>query len=69
MGIFGNKVVMCNQCCNHYCKNCYINIFEENEGIIICPYCRYITGNKMDIMLVKYNALMFRIKQNPLHRL
>jgi len=38
--------IYCIQCTGDWCMNCYIDIFRKNEGIIICPFCRYIYGHK-----------------------
>lgn len=39
--------VHCNQCYEVYCINCYINIFTKNQGLIVCPYCRFTYGSTM----------------------
>ena len=36
----------CNSCQGNYCMECYINIFRENKGMIVCPYCNYTFGIK-----------------------
>ena len=41
-----NKLVSCNKCGNHYCLYCYTDIMKVNQGVIICPFCRYEFGKK-----------------------
>jgi len=39
--------VSCLDCKAEYCSECYINLFEENRGLIPCPYCRTKIGSKV----------------------
>jgi len=37
--------ISCNECCNTWCDDCYINLFRSNQGIIKCPFCKDEYGN------------------------
>jgi len=37
--------ISCNECCNSWCGECYINIFKSNQGIIKCPFCKNEYGD------------------------
>jgi hypothetical protein len=41
------KNVSCNNCLNNWCGDCYINLFKNGKGIIICPYCRFSFGENI----------------------
>jgi hypothetical protein len=37
----------CVKCYNDYCIRCFLTLYEKNEGLIICPYCRNQSGGKV----------------------
>ncbi len=39
--------IRCNNCNDQYCHACYISSMKENEGLVICPYCKFKIGIKM----------------------
>jgi hypothetical protein len=54
----------CGGCSNIFCTKCFINIFKTNQGLIICPFCRFTHGVKMSpeecaqgIINMKHNLL------------
>lgn len=34
----------CHICINVQCSDCYFKMYKENQGVIICPYCRSKEG-------------------------
>lgn len=56
--------VSCNNCANWYCSYCYYTIFKNNKGIIICPFCRYLYGEKQnnnDILMIGLDEIKQKI--------
>ena len=51
-----SRMTTCHNCLKHECIECFITLFIKNEGLIICPYCRYTIGQKMSQYEVKYIA-------------
>jgi uncharacterized paraquat-inducible protein A len=45
--------VSCAKCANNWCVYCYIEIFRENNGLIVCPFCRYTYGNRFPSFMVE----------------
>lgn len=41
------SLVSCNTCSGRYCGTCYAKIFLQNEGEVICPFCRDKIGSRM----------------------
>ena len=39
--------VSCPKCVGDICGECYINSYISNQGLIICPYCRFTYGEKI----------------------
>ena len=39
--------VSCPKCVGDICGECYISSFKSNQGLIICPYCRFTYGEKI----------------------
>lgn len=40
-----NKIISrtgCSKCSVDWCVECYINLFKTGQGIIKCPFCRYV---------------------------
>lgn len=56
-----NKV-SCPKCANYYCGECYINIYRENKGIIICPFCRWKYGYKPSNIEEGINDIRYMLK-------
>lgn len=50
-----SKSIFCNKCSNDFCYKCYIDIFKKNQGLIICPYCRYTIGDIIPEFLIPYH--------------
>lgn len=46
----------CVQCNGEICINCYIEIFRLNQGIFICPYCRYTYGKLIQENMIELNV-------------
>jgi hypothetical protein len=34
----------CGRCYNDYCIKCFYTLYDKKEGLIICPFCRNISG-------------------------
>ena len=51
-----NGILTCHNCLKGKCAECVITLFIKNEGLMICPYCRYTIGQKMSQYKVKYIA-------------
>ena len=51
-----NGILTCHGCLKGKCAECVITLFIKNEGVIICPYCRYTIGQKMSQYKIKYIA-------------
>lgn len=45
--------ISCPECSNEFCLNCYVNIFRQNQGLIICPYCRFEYGELKPPILIE----------------
>lgn len=45
--------VSCNKCGNNWCRDCYINIFRINKGIIKCPHCRFEFGKEIPYYMIE----------------
>jgi hypothetical protein len=54
--------VRCTKCACNMCSNCYINIFKINKGIIICPFCRFTYGQKMEPLEVQCGVIEIKRK-------
>lgn len=54
------KTVSCNKCSLRTCLKCYANIFKANKGLIVCAFCRYTFGRKMNSFEVEmhYNNIL-----------
>lgn len=53
-----NHFVSCNKCGNNYCLYCYTDIMRVNQGLIICPFCRYEFGQKQSTEAVEKKIQM-----------
>lgn len=42
------SIVACSQCAGEYCYDCLFNLIRSGHGMIICPYCRYETGERLE---------------------
>ena len=36
----------CDKCYNDYCIKCFYILYDKNEGLIYCPFCRNISGSQ-----------------------
>ena len=45
--------VTCTKCSNFTCINCYINMCKENNGLCICPFCKFTHGHKVNKHMLK----------------
>jgi hypothetical protein len=39
----------CEICYNGYCITCFYTLYDNNEGLILCPFCRNISGCKSSV--------------------
>ena len=37
----------CAQCCHNSCIRCTVGILKHNQGVIVCPYCKFKVGRKL----------------------
>ncbi len=56
------KKVDCNGCTNTFCGHCYIDIFKQNKGLIVCPFCRFTTGYKQSDWAIEMGVQMIKNK-------
>ena len=54
--------VSCSNCSNYFCGDCYIDIMKKNEGFIVCPFCRYTFGEKMNEQELYYSTEMMKTR-------
>lgn len=54
------RKVDCNGCTNTFCANCYIDIFKQNKGLIVCPFCRFTTGYEQPEWAIKRGIQMIK---------
>ena len=62
--IIRNKKISCHECSRSFCSNCYINSFKNNEGLVICPYCSFTIGKKMNKEMVLAGIVSIKSKLN-----
>lgn len=51
-----NKIdtsVSCCKCSNHWCGDCYVNLYEHGQGLVTCPICRFSVGEKVPNKILK----------------
>ena len=48
-----NSRVLCLRCKGEGCMYCYIAIYRNNKGIIVCPFCRFRYGNRVQKHLIE----------------
>ena len=41
---FAKHKLTCNTCLGHYCMDCFISIYKDNNGIVKCPHCDVNNG-------------------------
>jgi len=46
--------IVCKECKNFHCVECYISLFKFNKGLVKCPYCRLETKFDIDNNLEGY---------------
>lgn len=44
--------VTCTKCSNTHCGMCYAKIFKDNDGLIVCPFCRDTYGFEMNSIML-----------------
>lgn len=51
-----NKIDTCVSCCkcaNHWCGNCYVDLYKHGHGLVTCPICRFSVGEKVPNEILK----------------
>lgn len=56
------RKVDCNGCTNTFCANCYIDIYKQNKGLIVCPFCRFTTGQEHPEWAIEMGVQMIKNK-------
>ena len=46
--------IKCNKCHKKYSVDCYINSYINNNGLIICPFCKFSFGDIIEDEKKKY---------------
>lgn len=62
-----NKIetsVSCSKCANHWCGNCYVDLYTHGQGIVTCPICRFSVGEKVPSKLLKLGISQIKKRIN-----
>lgn len=51
--LIGITNVSCNKCAVCYCVGCFYKLLIINQGLMICPFCKYTSGDLIPIHILK----------------